>query len=84
MVIEKVIPTGKFEKDVRKVKDKKIKERIDAEVKRICENPDIGKPLRYGLKGEKTIRIKPYRLIYTVQESNLILLRFEHRDEVYD
>lgn len=83
MVIERIIPTEKFEKDVKKVRDKRIKERIGVEVKRICENPLIGKPLRYGLKGEKTIRIKPYRLIYTVQGSNLILLRFEHRDEVY-
>lgn len=84
MVIERIIPTGKFEKDVRKVKDKKIKERIDTEVKRICENPMIGKPLRHGLKGEKTVRIKPYRLIYTLRDRNLILLRFEHRDDVYD
>jgi addiction module RelE/StbE family toxin len=84
MVIERIIPTEKFEKDVRKIKDKKIKERIDTEVKRVCENPMIGKPLKYSLKGEKTIRIKPYRLIYTVQGSNLILLRFEHRKDVYD
>ena len=84
MVIEKIVPTEKFEKDVRGLKNKKIKERIDSEVRRICENPLIGKPLRHGLKGEKTIRIKPYRLIYSVQDNNLILLRFEHRDDVYD
>jgi mRNA-degrading endonuclease RelE of RelBE toxin-antitoxin system len=84
MVIEKVIPTDKFVRDVKKLRDKKTKERIDAEVKRIRENPDVGKPLGYGLKGEKTVRIPPYRLIYAVIGNNLILLRFEHRDEVYD
>lgn len=84
MVIEKVIPTDKFVRDVKKLRDKKTKERIDAEVKRIWENPDVGKPLGYGLKGEKTVRIPPYRLIYAVIGNNLILLRFEHRDEVYD
>ena len=84
MVIEKVIPTDKFVRDVKKLRDKKTKERIDAEVKRIRENPDVRKPLGYGLKGEKTVRIPPYRLIYAVIGNNLILLRFEHRDEVYD
>ncbi|MGI0141473.1 MAG: type II toxin-antitoxin system RelE family toxin [Candidatus Micrarchaeales archaeon] len=84
MVIERVILTEKFEKDVKKLRDKRIKERIDYEVKRLCERPNAGKPLEYRLKGERTIRIKPYRLIYAVQGTNLILLRFEHRKEVYD
>ena len=84
MVIEKIIPTDKFVRDVKKLRDKKTKERIDAEVRRIRENPDVGKPLGYGLKGEKTVRIPPYRLIYAVIGNNLILLSFEHRDEVYD
>ncbi len=82
--IAKVIPTEKFEKDVRKIKDKSIKGRIDGEVKRILENPEIGKPQRYGLKGERTVRINPYRLIYSVVENELILLRFEHRGKAYD
>jgi len=40
--------------------------------------------LRYGLKGEWTARVKPYRIIYAVQIDTLVLLRFEHRKEVYD
>jgi mRNA-degrading endonuclease RelE of RelBE toxin-antitoxin system len=84
MVIDKIVPTEKFERDVKKLRDKKIKERIDSEVKHIVENPDTGKPLRYGLKGERTVRIRPYRIIYAIEGSTLILLRFEHRDEVYD
>ena len=84
MVIEKVIPTDKFVRDVKRLRDRKTKERIDVEVKRIRENPDIGKPLGYGLKGERSVRIPPYRLIYAVIGTNLILLRFEHRDGVYD
>ena len=84
MVIEKIIPTDKFERDVKKPRDKKTKERIDSEVRRIRANPEIGKPLGYGLKGEKAVRIPPYRLIYAVIGNSLILLRFEHRDGVYD
>jgi mRNA-degrading endonuclease RelE of RelBE toxin-antitoxin system len=84
MVITQVIATEKFEKDVKKIKDKMIRERIDSEVKKICKNPDFGKGLRYGLKGEMTVRIAPYRMIYAVDDSKLILLRFEHRGDVYN
>ena len=51
---------------------------------KIYENPDFGKPLRYGLKGEWSIYVKPHRLIYKVEGDKLILLRFEHRREVYE
>ncbi|MDE1825951.1 MAG: type II toxin-antitoxin system RelE/ParE family toxin [Candidatus Micrarchaeota archaeon] len=84
MVIERIILTEKFEKDVKKLRDRKFKQRIGTEVKRIRENPRLGKPLMYSLKGERTIRIRPYRLIYQIQGTTLILLRFEHRVEVYD
>ena len=83
MVIENIVITENFERDVKKLRDKSIKERIDSEVKKIRENPYFGKPLGYGLKGEKSVRIPPYRLIYEVQGNNLILLRFKHRKEVY-
>ncbi|MDE1856586.1 MAG: type II toxin-antitoxin system RelE/ParE family toxin [Candidatus Micrarchaeota archaeon] len=82
--ISQIVVTEKFEHDVKKIKDRHLRNRIDKEVQIIVENPELGKPLRYGLKGELTIRIKPYRLIYKVDGINLILLRFEHRQDVYD
>lgn len=82
--IDQIIVTDKFEDDIRKIKAKDIKSRIDKEVKRISDRPEIGKPLEYGLKGERTRRIAPYRLIYKAEGTNLILLRFEHRGKAYD
>ena len=35
--------TYKFEHEVKKVKDKKIKERLEKNIKIIIENPEIGK-----------------------------------------
>ena len=84
MVIGNIVITENFERDVKKLRDKSIKERIDSEVKKIRENPDSGKPLGYSLKGERSVRVPPYRLVYTVQGKNLILLRFKHRKEVYE
>ena len=78
-----VVWSGIFEKEVKKVKDRRLKERIRKQVQRIRDNPDAGKPLRFALKGERTVYIKPYRLIYAVAGDEIIFLRFEHREKVY-
>ncbi len=82
--IDKIVYTSKFEQEVKKVVDKKVKERLGKSIKKLIETPEIGKPLRYALKGERTIRIPPFRLIYAINGNDLILLRFEHRGDVYD
>lgn len=79
-----IVYTEKFERDVKKARDGSLKEKLEKQIRKIVEDPEFGKPLRYGLKGEWTIRVKPYRLIYAVQGDKLILLRFEHRKEVYE
>jgi len=82
--IKAIVYTRKFERDVRKLRDSNLKDRLGKQIMKVAENPEFGKPLRYGLKGEWTIRVDPYRLIYAVQGDRLILLRFEHRKEVYE
>ncbi len=72
-----------FEKEFRKTKDNSPKERVRKQIRKIIENPSIGKPLRYTLKGERTLYIKPYRLIYAVRKDEIILLRFHHRSNIY-
>jgi mRNA-degrading endonuclease RelE of RelBE toxin-antitoxin system len=76
VVIKEVIWTRKFETSLKKIKDKRTKGRIIAD-------PSVGKPLRYGLKGEQSVRITPYRLIYKVEGDKLYLLRFFHREKGY-
>jgi len=82
--IKAIVSTEKFERDVKKIRDSSLKEKLEKQIRKIAENPEYGKALRYGLKGELTIRVKPYRLIYAVQGERLILLRFEHRKNVYE
>lgn len=64
--------------------DSSIKEKTIKQIKKIIENPTIGKPLRYNLKGERTIYVKPFRIIYSYQNNVIYLLRLQHRDEVYE
>ncbi|MDF2425179.1 MAG: type II toxin-antitoxin system RelE/ParE family toxin [Nitrosopumilus sp.] len=83
MVISQVVWSDKFRKEVTKIKDGKLKEKLQKQIENIMDSPELGKPLRHDLKGERTIYIKPYRLIYAYQGTVLYLLRFEHRKEVY-
>jgi addiction module RelE/StbE family toxin len=82
--IEEIVWTQKFEQDFKKIKDRKIQQRLEKQIRKLTENPNFGKPLRYDLKGEWSIYVKPFRLIYKVEGKSLILLRFEHRKGVYD
>lgn len=81
--IKLVVTTDKFERDVKKIKDKRLKERLEKQISKVIKNPRFGKPLRYDLRDELTVYIKPYRLIYKMEKDKLILLRFEHRGHVY-
>lgn len=83
MVISQIVWSAKFKSEVSKIKDNKLRQRLQNQIQKLTENPKLGKPLRYHLKGERTIYVKPYRLIYAFQGSVLYLLRFEHRKEVY-
>ena len=83
VVIREVVWTRKFERELRKLKDKTVKDRVKAQIEKILGNPETGKPLRFALKGERSIYVPPYRLIYAVLGETLYLLRFEPRKTVY-
>ncbi|HJH25313.1 MAG TPA: hypothetical protein C5S37_00745 [Methanophagales archaeon] len=63
----KVIYTEEFKRDVRKVKDKKIQGRTKKMVKKIKDNPEVGKPLGYDLFGLRSIKIPPFRILYELK-----------------
>ena len=75
--------TNAFERSVRKIKDASIKERVKDQVKEIVSRPDIGKPLRFQRKGERSVRVPPFRIIYAVEGNTVYFLDFDKRDKVY-
>jgi len=82
MPVTEVYTSVEFVRDVKPL-DKSLRVKLDKQIDKVIENPDVGKPLRYDMKGERTIYIKPYRLIYKVEGETLFLLRFEHRKDAY-
>jgi mRNA-degrading endonuclease RelE of RelBE toxin-antitoxin system len=83
VAITEVVWTRKFERELRKLRDKTLKERAKDQIEKKLDNPETGKPLRFALKGERSVYVPPYRLIHAMQGETLYLLRFEHRKTVY-
>jgi len=81
-MITKITRSPLFIKETKKL-DKTLLEKIKKQILKIIKNPFVGKPLKYKRK-ERTLYIKPFRLIYSINENELILLKFEHRKNVYD
>lgn len=57
--------------------------KLKAQIDKILKNPNIGKPLKYR-HHERSLYIKPFRLVYAVRGAEIVLLKFDHRKRVYD
>lgn len=82
MVIKEVIWDKEFENTFKKIKDRNTKNRIIKQIKKIIENPEIGKPYRYGRRGERSVYIGNYRLLYALKGETLIILAFLSKDKL--
>lgn len=80
-MIEKIHRSPKFIKQTKRL-DKKLSEKLKKQIKKIIENPGVGKPLKYKHR-ERALYIVPFRVVYTVRDNELILLKFDHRRKVY-
>jgi len=71
-----------FLKRIRKIKDNSVKEHIKKQVKKIIENPEIGKPMRNVRKNTREVYLKSFRLSYAYikNENKIIFLDFYHKD----
>jgi mRNA-degrading endonuclease RelE of RelBE toxin-antitoxin system len=70
-------------KTIKKINDASLKEKIKKQIKKIVEEPEIGKPMRYARKDTREMYIGSYRLAYAyIKDKNkLIFLDLYHKDE---
>ncbi|MBI3179100.1 MAG: type II toxin-antitoxin system RelE/ParE family toxin [Deltaproteobacteria bacterium] len=46
---------------------------------------EFGKPLRYSLKGARRLRVEDWRVVYTIETPDVVLVvKIGHRKDVYD
>lgn len=72
-----------FEKQVKKIKDGKVKQQIKRQIQKIIEDPKTGKPMKYGRKGTRELYVSPYRFSYLYEKNKdiVVLLSLYHKDE---
>jgi len=70
-----------FLKKISRIKDKNLKEKVKKQIKKIIENPLLGKPMRFSRKGTRELYVKPFRLgyAYVEKENKLISLDIYHK-----
>ena len=64
---------------------KNVKERIKRAIEQrlLSETIKYGFPLRKGLQGYRKLRVGDYRVIYKIEDKNIIILKIGHRKEIY-
>ncbi|MBU0628781.1 MAG: type II toxin-antitoxin system mRNA interferase toxin, RelE/StbE family [Nanoarchaeota archaeon] len=78
-----IIFSEEFKKDFKKIKDKSTRIKIINHLKKLEQVSESGKPLRYDLKGHRTIRVSQFRIIYRIEKESIIINCFDHRKDVY-
>ena len=55
-------------------------------IDKLSQDPHYGKPLKGELKGYWSYRVGVCRIIYTIQQQQIVveILRIQHRKEVYE
>ena len=73
----------KFEQVFKKIKDEDVKTKLKKQIKKIIDNPEIGKPMRHDRKGTRESYISPFRLsyVYIEKEDKIVFLDLYHKDE---
>ena len=78
----RVYLTSEFLKELTNCDSHIIKKAL-AQIKKLEQNPEAGKPLKYLHKNHRSIRIKPYRIIYSLEGENVTLETIKHRKDAY-
>ena len=78
----RITPSNTFKKNIKRL-NQFDRDKLEKQIKKVIDNPQVGKPLKYK-RGERSLYIKPSRLIYALRGDEIILLKFGHRKNVYD
>lgn len=79
----KVAFDSHFKRTVKRIRDGKLKEKVKKQIRKIVENPETGKPMRYTRKDTREVYISSFRLsyIYLREEDKIVFLELYHKDK---
>jgi len=72
-----------FQRTISKIKDQEVHKSIKNKIKKIIDNPEIGKPMRNVRKGTREVYSGSFRLsyVYHKEKDTIEFLDFYHKDE---
>lgn len=78
----KIKESNSFKRIKSKI-DKSYLERVEKLIRKIIQNPEIGKPMRHNRKGTRETYLGSFRLFYAYskEENVLTFLEIYHKDE---
>ncbi len=78
-----ILFSDEFRKEFKRIKDKQTRLKLIKHLKKLEQLPESRKPLQYKLKGHRSVRIPPFRIIYRIEKDSIIINCFDHRKDVY-
>ncbi len=81
-MVKEVIRAPRFIRQTKKI-DGSLIDRVQKIIKKIIEDPEIGKPMRFDRKGTREVYLPPFRISYSYNKGDdiLYLLEIYHKDE---
>ena len=81
----KIVYYARAKEDVLRL-SKSTKERVRKTIEgKLQTSPEIfGKPLRYSLRGFRSLRVGEYRVVFLLKKNEVLILLIAHRKEVYE
>jgi mRNA-degrading endonuclease RelE of RelBE toxin-antitoxin system len=78
-----VVFDDNFQRTISKIKDEEVKKSVKNKIKKIIENPEIGKPMGNVRKGTREVYAGSFRISYAYfkDKDTLEFLDFYHKDE---
>ncbi|MBS3072081.1 type II toxin-antitoxin system RelE/ParE family toxin [Candidatus Pacearchaeota archaeon] len=72
-----------FKREVAKKKDASVRERIEKLLRKIKDDPEVGKPMKYDRKGTREVYSGSFRLSYLYDKNKdlIYFVAFYHKDE---
>ena len=77
----KITYEDSFTKRFNKIKNKSLRDKILNQLRKVINNPEIGKPLKYSRKLTREVYIPPFRLYYSYNKytDTLTILELSHK-----
>ena len=79
-----VVPPG-VEKAFERIakKDAAIHKRVEEQMVKLSKEPELGKPLRYGLKNQRRLHVGSFVILYEICGDEVHIIDFGHHDKIY-